>query len=252
MTREDLIFDWRKSEGSFRAKVISFVLVAIIFTTVLGFVRIRTSTISDRPSESASVLHFKDDDLGRFWMLQAEEDGPFPGRLKLDGYNGRLSTGGIDGAVAWSDYRSDLRAISETEDGRQENLAAKGARVFPSRGGATAKPDDGAVIFPRKLKRIPVLVPYNSEAMDWMPEKLPSFAQTLGVEAVAASWRFTINLREDGSVRESIPLAGGDDAGQAALQDWLLGVRFKQGTGDRWLGLRVEFVNQADDGTDAE
>jgi hypothetical protein len=251
MTKEDLIFDWQKSEGLFRDKVVSFVLVAIIFTILLGFIRIRPSPLSDRPSESASVLHFKDDDLGRFWMLQAEEDGPFPGRLELDGYNGRLPTGGIDGSVAWSDYKSELRTISGTEGGTQENLAAKGARVFPSRGRADAKPDV-AVIVPRKVKRIPVLVPYNSEAMDWMPKKLPSFTQALGAEAVTASWRFTINLREDGSVRESIPLAGGDDAGQAAMQDWLLGVRFKRGTGDRWLGLRVEFVNQADDGTDAE
>jgi hypothetical protein len=56
-----------------------------------------------------------------------------------------------------------------------------------------------------------------------------------------------MSLSEHGSVAELIPLAGGDDPAQKAMERWLRGLRFKEGTGERWFGLRVDFVNRRGD-----
>lgn len=251
MTKAELIFDWHRSESSLRVKIICFVLVTIFFTAILSTIRIRVPTVESSRSQSASVIRFRDDELGRFWMLQAEENGPFPGRLELDNYKGKVGTGGVDGMVSWSDYRSELRQISGVQADGSEMLAAKGARVFPRRDGSRGKPDAG-VAMPRKIGRVPILIPYDPAAIGWIPAEFPEFNQPEDAEAFPAMWRFVLNLREDGTVRESISLDGGDDAGQKAMRDWLLGVTFKEGSGDRWLGLRVEFVNKSDHGTGAE
>ncbi|QTN30877.1 hypothetical protein HZ994_00560 [Akkermansiaceae bacterium] len=202
-------------------------------------------------SSSASVLLFKDDEVGRSWNLQAEEGGPFPGRMELEGFGGRLDGFGVEGSLGWSDYQSELRSIGDEGGIAPERIAAKGGRVFPSLGGS-GDGHDAAPPAVAGMKKVPRLIPYDSASLAWMPDRLPAFVMPEGTEKVSASWRFTVNLRADGSVRESISLGGGDDAGQAAMEDWLLGVRFKEGAGDRWLGLRVEFVNIPGDGTGAE
>lgn len=251
MTKAELIFSWHGSEGSFRVKIICFVLVAIFFTVFFSTIRIRVPTVESSRTLSASVIRFRDDELGRFWMLQAEENGPFPGRLELDHNNSNLERGGIDGMVSWSDYRSELRQISGVQVDGREMLAAKGARVFPRRDMSRRKPDAG-VAMPRKIGRAPLLIPYDPAEIDWIPAEFPEFNQPEDAEAFPAIWRFVLNLREDGTVRESISLDGGDDAGHKAMRDWLLGVTFNKGSGDRWLGLRVEFVNKTEHGTGAE
>lgn len=244
MTKGELIYDWRKSEGSFRDKLASFVIVTVIFTILFVTVRIVYSAARIERPGSASILRFKNDDLGRFWMLQAEEEGPFPGRLKFGEDGGGLSAGGI---VEWNGYRSELRPMDEGDGYSREDLAPAGTRVFPSR----KKPDLVPPVV-KKIRQHPILMPYDPEALAWMPEDLPDFAMPEGGGVVPGSWRFALNLGEDGTVRESISLGGGDDAGQAAMETWLRGVRFKAGAGDRWLGLRVEFVNQPDHGTEPE
>jgi hypothetical protein len=251
MTKVDLIFDWRKSESSFRDKLIAFVLVAVVAAAIFGTVGIRFASPLDKRSESASILRFRDDDLGRSWLLQAEEDGPFPGRLELDRYGSRLATEVLEGEISWSDYQSELRDIGAEEAHSQERVASKGMRMFPPRSRAAAEPEAEPTVL-RKLSQTPVLTPYDASALAWMPQDLPNFLMPEGVESVSTRLRFAVNLREDGSVRESISLGGGDDPLQAAIEEWLRGVRFKLGSGDRWLGLRVEFMNQPEDGNKPE
>ena len=251
MTKADLIFDWRKSEGSFRDKLLSFVVVSVAFAAIYGTVGIRFASPRDERSGSASILRYRDDDLGRSWTLQAEEDGPFPGRLELEGYETALGAGALEGRISWHDYRSELRQIGVGELNSKERISSKGARVFPSRDSARESPpaDPPAL---RKLAQAPVLTTYDATALAWMPEKLPEFSKPEGMEMVSSTWRFAVNLREDGTVRESISLGGGDDGGQAFMEQWLRGVRFKAGIGDRWLGLHVDFINLPGDGTEPE
>lgn len=251
MTKGDLIYDWRKSEGSFRYKLVAFVIVAVIFTVFWGSLQIRSAAARNDRSGSASILRFRGDDLGRFWLLQAEEHGPFPGRLEFDGHDRSLSPEWIDGAEAWNNYRSRMRPIGDDEGYSREDLASKGVRVFPSR----TKPGVGPGLtppVPKKIRQKPVLIPYDRQALAWMPDVLPDYVIAEGAGTDPAAWRFAINLGEDGAVRDSISLGSGDDAGQAAMEVWLRGVRFKPAEGDRWLGLRVEFVNQPDNGTEPE
>lgn len=251
MTKSDLIFDWQKTEGSFRDKIIPFMIVTVIFTVLLGVLEVHVVSPANGRSASASILRFGDDKLGRSWRLLAEEDGPFPGRLKLDSNGISEDAGGSDGAFAWNDYRSELRSIADEGSFEHEKIAPKGVRVFPTRD-RPAGTEVAAPPKPAHIVRIPVLIPYDSSALAWMPDEFPFFAMPEGAEKAPATWRFAVNLREDGTVRESISLAGGDDAGQVAMEGWLHGVRFKQGSGDRWLGLRVEFLNRPDNGTDSK
>lgn len=251
MTKAGLIFDWRKPEGSFRDKLLSFVVVSIAFAAIYGTVGIRIVSPGDAPSEGASLLRFRDDELGRSWTLQAEEDGPFPGRLELEGYETVLAAGAMEGRISWHDYRSELRQIGVGGFSPKERISPKGVRVFPSRDRARERPHSDPPL-PRKLAQAPVLTPYDATALAWMPEKLPGFLKPEGMEMVSTTWRFAVNLREDGTVRESISLGGGDDGGQAFMEEWLRGVRFKAGVGDRWLGLQVDFMNLPEDGTEPE
>lgn len=253
MTKRDLIYDWRKSESSFRDKLSALIIVTMLFGVFWGACDIRYSTPRSERSGSASILRFKgkDDGLARFWLLQAEEGGPFPGRLELSGEGGALSVEGIDGTKSWNTYRSQFRPIGEEEGYSREKLASKGVRVFPSRF-KTADERAAAPPVAKKVSKEPILIPYSPEALAWMPDDLPQFVLPEGAASAPATWRFAVNLAEDGTVRESISLGGGDDDGQGAMEGWLRGVRFKPAEGDRWLGLRVEFVNRQGNGTEPE
>ena len=249
MTKGDLIYDWRKPEASFRDKLAAYAIVSVVFMACFGAFQVRYSAPRNDRSGSATILRFRDDELGRYWMLQAEEGGPFPGRLEFGGHRASLAAVGMGEAEDWNDYGSELRVIAEEEGYSREDLAPKGTRVFPSRVKADATPP---MPTPKRLSQKPILIPFDSEALSWLPDELPDFRKPEGAGTSSAPWRFTLNLGEDGSVREAISIGGGDDAGQAAMEDWLHGVRFKPGEGDRWLGLRVEFVNQPENGTGPE
>jgi hypothetical protein len=243
MTKGELIYDWRIAEGSFRDKLAAFAIVAVGFAMFFGVFQVRYVAPRADRTGSASVIRFRNDDLGRYWMLQAEENGPFPGRLDFGERGASLATEGLGGSGIWNDYRSQLRPLGDEGGDLREDLASKAVRVFPSR----AKP--GAVTpVPKELRQKPILTTYDSQALAWLPDKLPGFEMPEGAESSSAPWRFTLNLGEDGSVREAISIGGGDDAGQVAMERWLQGVRFKPAEGDRWLGLRVDFVNQPGDG----
>lgn len=251
MTKEDLIFDWNQSESRRRDKLFAFIVVAASFAGFAGLVELRLPVFHSTSGQGAELIRFADKDMARSWLLEAEENGPFPGRLQVGEEGGEtifLDGGSLD---TWTDYRASMRPLPEKETVGRVQITPKGNRVFPAIPSASY---DTVVDIspPGEVRRIPILIPYDRGAIDWMPEDVPDFALPAVVEIAPDSLRFAMSLREDGSVSEAIPLAGGDNSAQEALERWLRGLRFKKGTGERWFGLRVEFVNRREDGSQPE
>lgn len=247
MIKDDLVFQWQVSESHSGYKIIASLLVVIIFTVIFAVVDVRLDRTRVPNLESATVLHFGNDDIGRVWRQRAEEGGPFPGRLEINGSAGLPGLyQGIDsdGISGWSGYEVPLRGFQTDVESLSEVFLQKGQRYFPERV-VISVGDLTKLQVAAKAVRRPILTPFDSDALEWMPEELPEF--DMEVEAgmlVSASWRFMLRLRPDGSVDQCVSLSGGADAGLLETGDWLRGLHFKPGDGERWLGLRVEFVNQ--------
>lgn len=246
MTKEDLIFDWKKSESRGRDKFFALVVVASLFAAFAGLVELRLPTFRDSPSQGAGLIRFTDEGMARSWLLEAEENGPFPGRLEVAdaGVAGMIMEGG--GLEVWTDYSVSLRPLAEAETMARAEITPKGKRVFPAIP-AAASDRLGDISSNGGMRRYPVLIPYDRGSLEWMPEEMPDFALPAGAEVAPDSLRFALELREDGSVAEVMALASGGDSAQEAVERWLRGVRFKEGTGGRWFGLRVDFVNRRED-----
>lgn len=251
MTKDDLIFDWNKSESRRRDKLFAFIVVSLLSAAFAGLIELRLPVLRSISGQGAELIRFADKDMARSWLLEAEENGPFPGRLQIGEEAGEaifLDGGSLD---AWTDYRASMRPLPEEETVGRVQITPKGNRVFPAIPSVAS--DTMVDISPlREVRRIPILIPYDRGAIEWMPEDVPDLALPAVVEIAPDSLRFAMSLREDGSVSEAIPLAGGEDSAQEALERWLRGLRFKKGTGERWFGLRVEFVNRREDGSQPE
>ncbi len=246
MMKEDLIFDWKKSESLGRDKLLAFVVVALLFAVFAGAFDLRQPALRDSPAPGAGLILFSDEGMARAWLLEAEENGPFPGRLEVDKEGDMavfLDGGNLD---TLKDYRMTMRNLPEKEPVVRAEITQKGKRVIPAIQETPAGhlPEVSAT---GETRRIPVLIPYDKAAQQWLPEKMPNFEMPAGAEIAPDSLRFAMSLREHGSVAELIPLAGGDDPAQKAMESWLRGLRFKEGTGERWFGLRVDFVNRRED-----
>lgn len=252
MTKEDLIFDWKRSESRGRDRLSAFVVVALSFLSFAGVVDVSLPAFRNAPAESAELIRFADKGMARSWLLEAEESGPFPGRLHVDDHVGQANIFDVRSLDAWSDYRQSLRPLPDEATVGRGQITPKGKRVFPAI--ATVLPDAVADVSPPgEMRRIPILIPFDRAALEWMPDDMPEIKLPAEAEIASDSLRFAISLREDGSVAEAIPLGGGDDdSAQVALERWLRGLRFKQGAGDRWFGLRVEFDNRRENDTQPE
>jgi len=251
MTKGELVFDWKKSESLGRDKVASVLIVVTFFTIFFGLVDLRLPPFRSEPVEEAGLIRFADRDMARSWLLEAEEKGPFPGRLEVDDALSLPAFSG-GGLSSWNDYRVRLKPLNkEAELGRLE-IASKGTRVFPEIPSVAERlPED----VPQRLtmRRKLTLTSYDTEALKWMPgAELPEFEVPEGVESVPDSLRFTLSIRQNGTVSELIPLAGGADPLQDAVMRWLRSVRFGEGADERWIGLRVDFVNGRENGAEPE
>lgn len=72
-------------------------------------------------------------------------------------------------------------------------------------------------------------------------------------EIVSAEWRFVLNLRADGTVLECLSLSGGSEEGLAAMIAWLRSLKFQESEeAERWMGLRIEFLNERKHGADPD
>lgn len=251
MTKSELVFDWKNSGGLRRDKIASVVIVTFIFTILFGLVDLRLSSFRSESVEEAELTRFTDLDMARSWLLEAEEKGPFPGRLEVDGALSLpvLASGGLS---SWNDYQVRLKPLGEQDVLDREEVVPKGIRVFPEIASETA---DLAEDIPQRvtMRRKLILTTYDAEAMKWMPgAELPEFDVPAGVEAVPDALRFTVSIRGNGTIAELIPLVGGADPLQDAVVRWLRGVRFGEGADERWIGLRVDFVNGRKNGAESE
>lgn len=253
MVKDDLIFKWQASESHLGFKIIAIIIVAVIFTGLFGIVDVQLEPPPNPVFESAAVLHFADEDLGRAWTLLAEEAGPFPGRLEITGSDGMPSMQGVDtssGLSGWSKYEISLRKFRESSEAISGTLAEKGLRYFPQRVkigvGKEETEKEEAALDSGRLTRKAILTPFDESALGWMPEIVPDFEiPTDGGELTSDSWRFVLRLRQNGSVMDTVSLGGLGEAGADELVAWLEKLRFMPGEGgERWLGLRVELINK--------
>ncbi len=247
MTRDEPIFSWKASESSIGVIFVAILIVAAVFTVFLGAVDVEFIPPAPESRETMGILRFSDDVLGSEWLRLAEERGPFPGRLGRG--EPRIlpdigATSAFSGGRSWSGYQPELRVFESNPDMDGYDLAREGRRFLPRRvflGEKLKEP----VSPPLAASRKPILTPFDSLALRWLPDDLPDFDVNIqGGDLLSASWRFLIRLRPDGTVGDCVSLSGGAEPGLLGTANWLRRVKFKAGEGERWLGLRVEFVNQ--------
>ncbi len=250
MIKDDLIFDWKPSESHGGRYLLAACLVVLLFVAVSGAIRVTVTSDFTEIGKSASVIQLGNDETGRRWFLEAEEAGPFPGGIAgLAGDFPGLAEGAGKSfvAVEWGGYESTPLDFTMAEKPAREEIARKGLRVLPDR--SPSKPDADATGSPvATIRRIPTLVPFDSSSAEAIPETLPPFDVVLAEGVNPANWRFAISCRADGSVDQCLTLSGEYGEGLAAMTNWLRSVRFNTGDEERWIALRVEFVNQVADG----
>ncbi len=240
MKKHPLIFDWIKPEASRMDKLYSIIIVALLSTFMMGAIKLNLPSHKSDSETRGTLIRFMDDDMAKSWALEAEENGPFPGRLESDGKHEAMMFNGDEGLAWWTDYKVKLRPIQE-EVGLTSVYGTPQARLeFP-----IIEADMPVVSSKAKsLPKEPILIPNDAAALEWLPEELPSFDVPPDVGHTTDSLRFLVSLREDGSLAELIRLAGAADPAQESLETWLRGIRFKKGIGERWFGLRIDFVNK--------
>lgn len=242
MTRRDLIFDWGKSEASRKDRFLSVVIAGAVVIFLFGAIKLDEPSYRTHSGERGSLIRLVDAEMARSWALEADENGPFPGRLDADGEPEGMMFSVEEGPDWWRDYQVKLRPLRAHDGVERVDITQRGKLEYPklppmAEGGAGAAP--GAA----PPASSPLLIPYDTAAAEWIPEELPALERGGLADATEDSLRFLVSLRRDGSVADLIPLAGAADPAQAALEGWLRGIRFKEGSGDRWFGLRVDFVN---------
>ncbi len=251
MSRRDLIFDWTKPESRRRDKLYAILVVSLLATAFAGLVDLRIPAFPHGSARDADVIRFADPGMAGYWLREAEENGPFPGRLNVDEGLSLAVLPEVGSLDHWANYKVILRPLPGGTAPPRMEITAKGKRVFPALPAVRSDSPSGAA--PRgEMRRIPILNPYDRIALDWMPEEVPDLVLPAGADVSADSLRFALSLRDDGGVSEVIPLAAGSDPVQEAVSGWLRGVRFKEGNGGQWLGLRVDFANGREDVAEPE
>jgi hypothetical protein len=252
MTREDLIFDWREGEGGKAWSFFSWVVVGVLAVAVVGVIDVRFMTKDVEGKSSAGVMCFLDEEMKNYWRMKAEEDGPFPGGMRIGGaevFMGLQEYDSWNAEENWSGYELKMRTIADEGEGGGMRVSDRGMRYFPERRGM----DTGKGVEERvKAKKVPVISVYEKDAGGWIPDELPVYKGELALNGAASSWRFMLKLRGDGTVEHCMPLSGGEGELEGVIR-WLEGIQFKGSDEEsRWMGLRVEFSNITDDGSDAK
>lgn len=245
MNRKDLIFDWSEVEAHRGWKGAAVLIAALCFGFALSLIRVDFDFRKLASVKSASVLYLPDQETGRTWRMIAEEEGPFPGRLEISGEHDVLEDFGSNALIegdAWNGYEIEMRSLEPDSAAANQRIAVQGQRYLPK-----IFKSPPAVTEPGKsaLGRKPILIPYTKESEKWLPAEIPEFQAVAKGEADVSGWRFVLNLNGQGRVVECIAINGGDDEGLTEITAWLKGLQFQQAEEkERWLGLRVELLNQ--------
>lgn len=252
MNKNDLIFDWSSVEVHSGWKGVSLLVVVLGFGFLVSLINVEFGHREVGTVKSASVLFLSNHEEGETWSMLAEEEGPFPGRLEISGLNDPLSELG-DGSLidrSWNPNRVRLKDMEISSAIAAHRISAQGQRYFPrnfrSTGALQVQPKTDVVLKPN-------LIPYTKEAQKWLPAELPLFRMEMEEEIASAEWRFVLNLRADGSVMECLSLSGGRDEALTMLTAWLKSIRFQESQEpERWMGLRLEFLNEGSHGSDSK
>lgn len=245
------VFSWKpRGEPAF-PKFLALAAVTLAFGIFLTSVRIHTAAPVVWSNRKASLIHAIDDAEGRALTLRAREGGPFPSRFEPSHWAAyaTLEKAAMDAArTPPRMYRPTLREYSDEPPGVMPALAEPGIPVLPRpRLPGSAAPPAVSVAL------MPVILPISGIRADAVPRDLPRFEGQPDASITAEPPRFLIRLDPSGAVRDCMALDGGDEAGPSTLEKWLRGIRFKAdpGKASRWISVRVSFINQATDGTDA-
>lgn len=253
MNKSDLIFDWTGVESHPAWKGAAVVMVAFGFLIAFSFFRVNFKMPDSQSAKSASVVLVPDEELGRLLRMKAEEEGPFPGRLEIAGLYEPLEWAGfgtLGDKGAWNDYSIALRPLNPDSEDFSNRVSAQGQRVFPYRNRSLDKPQTVTKI---EHKLVPLLIPYNQRAAKWLPNKLPDLQMQADERMASADWRFVLKLRADGAVEQCISLSGGGGESLFTMVEWLEAQRFQASDQEeRWFGLRVEFLNKSNDGSESQ
>lgn len=243
MTKCELIFDWSRSEASRKDQLFSVVIVGSLFIFLYGAIKLKEPSYRTYPDERGSLIRLVDGEMAKSWSLQADENGPFPGRLDVGGELGGTILSEQEGLFWWRDYEVRLRPMQLDDGVGRVEITPRGKQEFPALSAAVVDAA-GAALGAASSASEPILIPYHSAAVAWLPEEVPALDTRGLAGARVNSLRFLVSLREDGSCAELIPLAGIAEPAQATLENWLRSIRFKEGSGERWFGLRIDFMNR--------
>ncbi len=253
MNKNDLIFDWSNKEAHWGWKFTAALIVALVFALLYGLFSVQFDHKDIASLRSASILYLSDDKESLLWRMQADEEGPFPGGLEISELNdplNELGEGSLSEDDSWNSYEVSIRSLQIDSSINKHRISAQGQRVFPR----NFKSIEALNEKPKaELVMRPILIPYNKESEKWLPTEFPPLHLELQEEGTSAEWRFVLNLRNDGSVMECLSLSGGREEGLKVITDWLQGLNFqKSDEQERWIGLRIDFLNERSHGTDPE
>ena len=249
MNKKDLIFDWSDVEAHRGWKGVSILIAVFGLVIFLSVIHVELDFKQVASVKSASVLYLPDHEQGRAWLMKANEEGPFPGGLEISGMDdpfegfGRVSFSEDD---SWNPYTISMHPLEADSLQSTRRISVQGKRYLPKIFKSTNEVKD---IQKAELELKPILIPYTKESEKWLPSELPSFHMEKMGEMKTTTWRFVLNLTEDGRVRECLLLSGGEESGLAEISTWLKGVQFqKAAEAERWMGLRVELLNERSHG----
>lgn len=251
MNKNDLIFDWSDTEQHQGWKYSAVLIVALGFGIFLSLLHIKFDFRDVSPVKSASVLYLPDQGDGRTWRIKAEEEGPFPGRLEITGMDDPFEgfgSGMLSEADSWNPYKTSMRSLEIDSLKSMNRISDQGQRYLPKIYKSTGEVKDH-----QKSETVlkPLLIPYTKESEKWLPTQFPPFHMEMKEVTNTSEWRFVLNLSADGKVKECLSLSGGDEVGLAEITEWLKGLRFQEvAVEERWMGLRVEILNERSHGSD--
>lgn len=252
MNKDELIFDWSNEEVHQGWKGASVLVAVLGFGLVFSVISVKFDRRDVASVNSASVLYLADDKEGRIWRMKTEEEGPFPGRLEISVLYDPLDEIGVGtlGDDSWNSYEVTMRSLNMDSAITASRISAQGKRFFPRNFKSTdlvKAPTQSEVVLSPKL------VPYTTESEKWLPTRFPPFNMLMKDEIVSAEWRFVLNLRADGTVMECLSLSGGSEEGLAPMITWLKSLRFQESEeSERWMGLRIEFLNERKHGANPD
>ncbi len=253
MNKQELIFDWSHVEAHRGWKGLAVLIVAVGAIFFFSLISVRFDFKETSSVKSASVLYISDQDMMSAWMRKAEEMGPFPGRLEIDGLYepiDLLAADPLDEEQGWNSYAFELRSMQSQPANSADRIAVQGQRYFPKNFGSVHSEKTAPA---KELVLKPVLIPYAKDAAKWMPAELPKFESVMNEKVASSAWRFVLLLRPDGTVAQCLSLSGGREESLSSLVKWLEGLRFAESEeAERWMGLRVEFLNDRKDGTESQ